>query len=495
MLEVTVFVCGAAVMILELVGARILAPYLGTSTVVWTGLIGVVLASLSGGYWWGGRLADRHPTARALSAIILVAAVLTGATVVAKFPLLEFLASQALGPRLAVLAATLLLFGPAAGTLGMVAPFAVRLALTDPARAGATAGRLYAVSTLGSIAGTFATGFYLIAALGNAAILLAVAAALLVLSLAVSRADWPAKAAGAALLAICALSLAGTEASLAAAGIVDADTAYGRLLVYQGLDPRTGRPVRALSTGPLRVQSSMFLDDPESLALSYTRFFDLGFSLVPQARRVLVLGGGGYSFPRYVLAKHLQAAVTVVELDPGVTALARQYFKLTDHPRLTIVHEDARTFCHRDSGPYDLIYLDAFGTDYAPPFHLVTREAMLRLKALLAPDGALFVNSIAAVTGEGSRLTRSLAATLATVFPEAALFPLDRPDQAHVPQNVVFLAGITPRPLPPANNEETRRFLDGRLPAAAYGEGGMVLGDDHAPVELMGVALWRDALR
>ncbi|KHK04203.1 fused MFS/spermidine synthase [Desulfovibrio sp. TomC] len=491
MLQLVVFGCGAAVMVLEIVGARILAPFLGTSIIVWTGLIGVVMASLSLGYWQGGRIADRHPTVRALSVVILLAAVLTAATAVTKALLLAFLAGHGLGPRLGVIAAALLLFAPAAGLLGMVSPFAVRLTLRDAATAGATAGRLYALSTLGSIVGTFAAGFVLVAALGSTTILLVTAGFLAALSLALSRTDIRAKVAVAGIILLCGLWLTAQDAMLAEAGIHDVDTAYGRVLVYQGMDPASGRPIRVMTTGPARYQSAMYPDAPDELALDYAHFFALGLEMAPSAPSVLIIGGGAYTFPRHVLAKRPQAVVTVVELDPGVTALASRHFGLAPHPGLTILHEDARMVINRSGGPYDLIYLDAFGTDYAPPFHLVTREAAMRLNAQLAPGGTVMVNAIGPIAGDGSRFIRSLAATFAAVFPDVALYALGRPDAAMAAQNVILVARNHPTPMPESKDSQLRRFLDQRLDPA-LGADGVVLTDEYAPVEWMCAWLFKN---
>jgi spermidine synthase len=482
MLELVVFCCGAAVMILEIVGARVLAPFLGTSIVVWSGLIGVVLASLAVGYWQGGRLADRRPSARVLSVIILLAAVLTAATAATKIPLLDYLVTRAAGLRLAVVAATLLLFAPAAGLLGMVAPFAVRLKLRDPATVGTTAGRLYALSTVGSIVGTFAAGFFLIAALGTTTLLLVVAAFLVAVSFAASRTEVKAKAAVVAVIALASLGLYAQNVVLVAAGVVDVDTTYGRVLIYQGLEPKTGRPIRVMTTGPTHFQSAIYPDAPDVLALDYARFFDLGFAMVPQARRVLVLGGGGYTFPRHALATHPQTSVTVVELDPGVTALATAYFALRPHPDLAIVHEDARVFLNRDEATYDLIYVDAFSTDYAPPFHLVTREAAEKMAARLAPDGAIIVNVIAPAAGMQARLPRALAATFASVFEEVSLYPLGKKGEETTPQNVMLVARKQATPFTPPQDAETRRLLGSKMDTPV-GSDALVLTDDYAPVE------------
>ena len=195
MLEIAVFLCGAVVMVIELTGSRVLAPYLGTSLVVWTSLIGIILASLSIGYWWGGRLADRRPEARLLGRIILLSAFATAFMALIKTFVLGFLQAQSGGLHTAAMSATLLLFAPPSILIGMVSPFAVRLKLEDTQTSGRTAGKLYAISTIGSISGTFLAGFVLIPGLGSTNILLLMAAVLALASLLVERSHGRIKAA------------------------------------------------------------------------------------------------------------------------------------------------------------------------------------------------------------------------------------------------------------------------------------------------------------
>jgi predicted membrane-bound spermidine synthase len=155
MLGVIVFLCGAVVMILEMVGSRILAPYLGTSIVVWTSLIGIILGCLSIGYWWGGQLADENPSYRSLSLIILLAGLFVATIALSKSYVLELLQRHAGTIHLGATLGTLLLFAPPSILLGMVSPYAVRLKMRDLRDSGRTVGNLYAISTMGSIFGTF----------------------------------------------------------------------------------------------------------------------------------------------------------------------------------------------------------------------------------------------------------------------------------------------------------------------------------------------------
>ncbi|MEW5771965.1 MAG: fused MFS/spermidine synthase [Thermodesulfobacteriota bacterium] len=488
MLELTVFSCGAAVMVLEMAGARILAPYLGSSLVVWSALIGVVLASLSAGYWWGGRLADRRPEPRLLSGLILLAALAVAATALSKTMLLGFLLDYASGPRLSAVLANLLLFAPAAALLGTVSPFAVRLALSSTDQAGRTAGRLYALSTAGSIAGTFLAGFVLLPAMGSTSLLFVVALALAATSLCAHRSRVLAPATAGGLILLLWAGMAAYDERLDQLGVHDRDTAYSRILVHQSRDPRNGRATRVMSTNPRHVQSAMYLDEPGELVLDYTRFFALAGRFAPRLERVLVLGGGAYSVPRRLLADHPGLAVDVVELDPGVTDLARRFFGLADAPGLTLFHEDGRTFINREHPPYDAVLVDVFDTHYAPPFHLATLEAVRRVRALLAEDGVVMVNCIAAREGPASALFRAQAATWAAAFPQVEAYALEAPDDASLVQNLVLVARPDPA-APPARaaSPDEARLLAGRFRPDP--DRTAPLTDEFAPVEQLALAL------
>lgn len=488
MLEIAVFVCGAAVMVLEMAGARILAPYLGSSLTVWSALIGVVLTSLSMGYWWGGRLADRRPEPRTLSGLILLAALAVAGAALSKTMLLDFLLGYASGPRLSAIAANLLLFAPAAALLGAVSPFAVRLALASADRVGATAGRLYALSTAGSIAGTFLAGFVLLPVMGSTSLLFLTALALVGASLCAARSRARLTAAAAALILALWAGMAGYGLHLERLGVHDQDTAYSRILVLQSRDSRNGRLTRVMATSPRRVQSAMYLDDPGELVLDYTRFFALAGRFAPRLERVLVLGGGAYTAPRRLLADHPGLAVDVVELDPGVTELARRHFGLAETPGLAIRHEDGRTFLNRAHPPYSAILVDVFDTHYAPPFHLATLEAVRRVRALLAEDGVALVNCIGALEGPASALFRAQAATWSAVFPRVEVFALEDPDAPGLVQNLILAARADPDAPPPRpRTPEEARLLAGRVRLDTGGAA--PLTDEFAPVEQLALAL------
>ncbi|ADW18988.1 Spermine synthase [Desulfobulbus propionicus DSM 2032] len=463
MLHCCIFLCGAALMIIELTGSRILAPFLGTSLVVWTSLIGIILASLSFGAWWGGVLADRSPRPNLLGRIVLMAAWSTAAIGLSKSWILEFL--QGTGNLHAVaITATVALFAPAAILLGMVPPFAVRLCLHDTDHTGRTAGSLYALSTIGSIVGTFLAGFVLIAWVGSTAILF-ITAAFLVL------ASWLAEPSNKAIkgvslflfllaIALCRLQ----DQRLEQLGFLDRDTPYNRVLVYTSKEEGTDRLMREMVTGPQGRQSAMYLDNPTELALPYTRFYRLIEHYHPTARRMLVLGGGGYSFPKYALARYPDLRIDVVELDPGITNLARTHFGLTDHPRLTIIEEDARTFLKKVDHPYDVILCDVFNSHYSIPFHLVTVEAIGLMHSALKADGVVLVNLLASTEGVSSRFYKALHATFRAAFPSVQAYAVVDPTDKHLWQNMLLVAGKGELSTNEPKDPSLRRMLTHALP-------------------------------
>jgi spermidine synthase len=489
MLEIAVFLCGAVVMALELSGSRVLAPFLGTSIIVWTSLIGVVLGSLSVGYWWGGRVADRRPEPKLLSRIILLAAMATLLVAGLKGVLLTFLQNRA-GLTVATLAATVLLFVPVSVLLGMVSPFAVRLRMEDARHSGRTAGNLYALSTVGSIAGTFAAGFWLTAAIGTTNLVLTLAGVLVAASFCVHWGDLPLKLAAAGLTGLAALGLSAYDSQLRSADIFDMDTPYQRVLVYNARNTETGERLRMLSTGPEGSQSAVDLEDPTRLALPYTRYYRLAGHFRPDLHNMLMLGGGGYSFPKYAMSRPNEFGgaprMDVVEIDPGVTAVAREYFGLKAMPGLTLHHDDARRFLNRMAAPggYQVALVDVFTSHLSVPFHLATRETAQALSRALDDNGVVLVNCISAAEGPKSRFYRALLATYRDVFPHVESFLLEPEDPTSL-QNIILAAFKSPAPpvLESGNPEYAAMLARRYLPPDTLPGDPPVLTDDFAPVD------------
>ncbi len=488
MLEIVSFICGGAVMVLEMAGARLLAPYLGTSIVVWTAMIGVVLASLSVGYWLGGRAGDKNPSARKLGLIIAGGAAFVLLASLAQSPILAGVASARWPLQVSAVVAAVLLFAVPGVLLGMVSPYIIQVRLLDypdKRRSSSVIGRFFALSTIGSIAGTFLGGYWLISWFGTKVILYVVAGVLALAALLVlprGRRLPAALVLGACMGGGAYTAMTATE-SLATG--IDFDTRYNHIRIQDGM--ADGHRARYLMTDPGSAQSGMRLDDPDSLLFDYTRHYAIGWHIKPDAEKFLMLGGGGYSVPKYLLRSNAQAAIDVVEIDPGITRAARDYFGLKDNDRLRIFHEDARVFLNRaamekDAARYDIVMGDTFTSNYNIPFHLGTVECAGRIKALLRDDGVFVCNIISAVTGSQGQVLRSIRAAFAEVFPQTHIFPVTYPLRPDAVQNVMLVALKTPRPIPLAWDAAMQAMLakEWKQPL----ERDVVpLTDDYAPVE------------
>ncbi len=467
-----VFIAGAVLLGLELAASRVLAPYFGSSLFVWGALIGVVLAGLSLGYWVGGAAADRYPAPRLLLGALVSASLLVLAIPYIDGWALERVVSWDPGPRADPLVATILLFGAPSVILGSVTPIAVRLRARSLERLGRTAGRLFAVSTAGSIAGTFATAFWLIPELGTDQLLASAAVALMLAAAAVAVAERAPVALAVALAAaglmtapVFALapeaggSLTGTQlqnwsplyrlqeeagrqtgdpgAASRDAGfrIVHAkDTRYHRLVVADDSGTRYLRFDNSF-------QSAMYLDDPFRTRFQYTDYLDLGLAYDPGARSVLFIGLGGGSAPKRMWRDFPELRLQAVELDPDVVRVAYRYFGLPRDDRLAVEVEDGRRYLARNRERWDVIVVDAFYSD-AIPFHLATREFLELARARLAPGGVVVTNVIGALAGDQSRLLRSMLRTYRAAFPTVAVHPvfLRGDSDPRTVRNVIFVA-------------------------------------------------------
>jgi spermidine synthase len=428
-------------MVLELVGSRVLAPYVGTSIVVWTSLIGIILGSLSIGYWQGGRISDRDPSFKALSAVIGTASLFIGIIPFAQLPIQEYLQEQVKNVFINAPLATIVLFAAPSMLLGMVSPYAVRLKMVTLADSGKTVGTLYAISTVGSIVGTFLAGYFLIAYLGTNKILLVLSLTLILTSiLADYRALWLVKLGLLFLLIAGLFSLHSHEAKMRQAGFIDTDTHYSRVRVFDKEDPVTGRPVRVMMTNPKETQSAMYLDRDDNLVFRYLRFFRLAAHFKADIKSALMIGSAGCSFPKDFLGRFAAARMDVVEIDEGMTELAIRYFNLRDDRRLSIIHEDGRTYLNRTEKRYDVIYSDAFNSFYSLPYQLTTVEAVRRMDGALNDDGMVMVNLISAIEGEEGKFLRALYRTFQSVFPQVYIFPVSDPHDGSEAQNIILIA-------------------------------------------------------
>ncbi len=461
-----VFISGALLMVLEMTGSRVLAPHLGTSIIVWTSLIGVVLAFLALGAFAGGRLADKRLSAKTLSAILLGASLSTACMALLHPFIASGIATSVSNLYFATLLAAIVLLAVPGFFFGMVSPYVIRLSLNSISTSGATIGRLYALSTAGSILGTFLGGFVLISFFGSTQILFGISVAMLLLSMLAFRQQGFVQLI--ILLPLCGVTVASSflGTPLAADGKPALiESPYNVLVVLQ--ERQGENPLRTLATDPGGYQSAMYVNDPTKLALQYTRFFRLGSFAAPHAKSVLMLGGGAYSVPKWLLTpksglNHEELQVDVVELDPAITQVAFDRFALPKDQRLNIFHEDARRFLNRNKKVYDLLFVDVFGSHYSVPFHMGTVEAAHEMRKAIAPKGALVMNVIGALKGRESLLFQSIYASLKTAFPSVHVFAVQNPNALEQGQNLMIVA------LPEKDEELEEAFI--QEAAFTYGE-------------------------
>lgn len=484
-LDIVVFICGAVVMIFEITGSRILSPFIGTSTYVWTSLIGVILAALSAGYWIGGRMADRRPDVKILAAAIVTAAGLIAVTIVAKEIVLSAISAASVGLEIKAVFAALILFAPASVALGFVTPYAVKLRMSSLGDAGKTVGRLYALSTIGSILGTFAAGFVMIPFVGSVRTLYIITGLLFVASLLLVPFALTRKNVG--VLGLLILGISTSEISRyvlwQTAGLIDIDTEYSRVQIFRSTDQRTQKPIQALAFDPYSTQSAMFTESDE-LVFEYTRFYHLIRAIKPNFQRTLMIGGAGYSFPKAYLANYPNASLDVVEIDPQMTEIAREYFRLRDDPNLRIFHEDGRVFLNRsDSAAYDAVLMDAFGSLFSVPYQLTTREAVQNIHRVLNDDGVIIFNLGSAIRGPASQFLQSEFRTYQEVFARVFLFKVnpDRPDEDL--QNLIVVACKTDCIPSSSSGDQLLDSLLARRYTAEFPLTLPTLTDDLAPVE------------
>ncbi len=435
-----VFVASFCTLVLEILAGRILAPYIGVSLYTWTSIIGVVLAGISLGNYAGGKVADRFPRHSTLGIILA----LGGLSSLSILPLIQIATSATVPGLIAkiVFLTTAIFFLPSF-ILGMVSPVVVKLTLKDLSRTGTDVGKIYAFSTLGSIVGTFATGFYLIQAMGTRLIVLVVGVILLVMAVVfggllrarrISLVCLVVLLLAVAILAPARLAMAyncfgngdpncftrsisdGIEQTLDSGCL--RETSYYCIKVYPEEFGGGGRNVQVLALDHL-VHSYTSLEDPTYLKYSYIKVYAELMDYVAQRKpdfSALFIGGGGYTMPKYAEVVYPQSRLEVMEIDPGVTEVAYEKLGLKPDTRIVTYNFDARLMLMQLNGrsSYDLVFGDAFN-DLSVPYHLTTREFGEMVRDILTEDGIYMVNVIDKL--RGGQFLRAFVTTLKRVFP------------------------------------------------------------------------------
>lgn len=425
--NIIVFIASFCTLVIELVAGRIMAPYVGVSLYTWTSIIGVVLAGISIGAYLGGWIADRYPRSSTLGWLLFF----SGLGAFSISPLTNLVGGAQFQTSLMsrILLITAIVFFVPSCLLGMISPVVVKLTLKNLEKTGNIVGKIYAFSTLGSILGTFATGFFLISWMGTRSILLTMGIILIVSAL-IFGSFFRSKKALALFFLFLFLSaflpILGLRVYAAAKpGELSFPTSpfkslkafynyafkppleeeayffkesnYYAIKLKKSIKGSNGNSLESLVLDHL-VHSYTDLKDPFYLEYEYIRVYEEMVRWQVKKRRslkTLFLGGGGYTFPRFIDAKYPKAEIDVVEIDPEITRVARKYLGISENSKIHTFNEDGRWFVMncRERGTYDFIFGDAFN-DLSIPYHLTTKEFAMQLKGLLKPDGVLMANVI-----------------------------------------------------------------------------------------------------
>ena len=460
------FFLSGAVLVMEILAARLLAPVVGLSLETYTAIIGVVLGGISAGHAIGGRIADRWPWRNVLGPCV----VLGGLFALAIVPVTLMLGAGVAHPSVgdAIVLAFAAFFMPTA-ILSAASPIIMRARIHDLDQSGRTVGSLSAASTAGALAGTFLTGFVLVVSFPTTRILYWLSAMLILAGLVLL----PRRTTlGGALL----VTLAVTAATLAeiVPSPCDAETPYYCAKVRVARDDSSARILQLDRLS----HSYVDLDDPSRLGFRYQRVVASvldGIRPAPEPARVLHIGGGGFSFPRYIAATRQGSTNRVLELDPDLPEFAARRLDFADAPAVSRTGDARTALGGAEEAVYDLVVADAFGS-LDPPWHLATVETAKLVRRTLAAGGVYAVNIVDAST---FGFLRAEVATLQEVFPHVSVVMAPRA-RRESPSNTIIVAST--RPVTFTVAPEDGRVLDERE-VDELARDGQVLTDNFAPVE------------
>lgn len=499
----TVFITGAAVLIVEVAAVRVLTPIFGGSIYVLSSVLTVILLALSIGYFVGGRIADRHPNPYPLYLIIAGSGLLLLLLTITSQSVLSD-TGTIFSPLLGPLIFSLLLFFVPACLLGMDSPYVITLLshYKNAAQTGRFAGTTFFWSTLGSISGSIAAGFWLIPSIGVTTTIISVSLFLIILGISapfllttINTTTWD------KVWPIISIVIIVVTLFALAWYIRDVDTLPENVILeYDGLYSRIrveefnlGTPTKPLTLRALRRDtnnsSASYLENTDFVH-AYTQFADLYDTLVDNPKTLLVLGGGAYTIPRHLVAHDAHLEIEVVEIEPTLFALAQSHFGLSDVSRITNHVSDARVFLDANEKEFDVIFTDTMASDHNIPFHLTTLEYYESLRRALAPEGVVISNYIGTIDPDPESLTARIYHTLQHVFTHVDMYQVTERDYRE-PQNIMFISYNTPEPKTApeyiiSQDESSSTLADLGIDTKIFNTNTpLLLTDDHAPVEYL----------
>ena len=439
--EIIIFIVDAICMILELIASRVLSPYFGNSNIVWTSVIGIILLSSSIGNYIGGKIADKENKEKTLKLLIMWSAMFIMVIPFIQEIILPLISTKVQNIKIGAIISTIILFFIPSLLMGAITPIILKLKIINIENAGKSTGKITAIATIGGIFGTFIGGFLLIPNIGSVYILYILAIVLVIVSLFVKfKIKEKNTIIAIAVIIISSIFMFVSIKSNNESGVnvlenetgqtVSLDTQYGRVLIYNGSVKK--EPVRVLNIDS-GYESATYTNEDKvnELVFEYTKLYNLMFESNIEINDTLLIGGAGYSYPKYYISHYPNKRMDVVEIDGDITEIAKKYFfldklikdyKLEENNRLNLITEDGRVYLNNNTKKYDAILNDAF-SGKSPAKTLTTKEAVSKIKKSLNENGLYLTNIISSVEGENSKFIKAEVNTLKKYFKNVYVIP------------------------------------------------------------------------
>ena len=481
-LEITVFLSGALTMMLELIAARVLSPYVGSSNLIWTTIIGIMLISMSIGYWFGGKIADKNKEndVKILSNYLLISAIATSIIPILEVVFIRVLSQLSSNLILVAIICATVTFGIPSFLLATVSPIAVKIKNNSMDHVGATSGKISSLSTIGSIFGTFFAGFILIPNLGVRNIILGCSILLWILSVYLfNKKDKKYYILMIVeLLIIIGLNLLGGYLFQIKNSEItkDIDSEYSRIWVTNLNVGETTYKTLQVDTG----LESYINQETGEMGATYLYYYDLFEYYNKEANDALMIGGAAYTYPMHYLKKYENKTIDVVEIDETMMQIAEEEFGLDkNNPNLGLITQDGRSYLNYNEKKYDTVFIDAFKGLNAP-FELTTYEAMQKVYDSLNENGIVITNIISSLEGNDADFIKYEYSTYKAVFDNVKVFQVNTNHANDQEQNLI-LVGIKGNENININKEEEyNALLSNEI--KDFMSDKPIVTDDYAPI-------------
>ena len=481
-LEITVFLSGALTMILELIAARVLSPYVGSSNLIWTTIIGIMLTSMSIGYWFGGKMADKNKEndIKILSNYLLISAIATSIIPILEVVFIDVLSQLSSNLIFVAIICATVTFGIPSFLLATVSPIAVKIKNNNMDHIGATSGKISSLSTIGSIFGTFFAGFILIPNLGVRNIILGCSILLWILSVYLfNKKDKKYYILMIVeLLIIIGLNILGGYLFQVRNPEItrDVDSEYSRIWVTNLDVGETTYKTLQVDTG----LESYINQETGEMGATYLYYYDLFEYYNKEANDALMIGGAAYTYPMHYLKKYENKTIDVVEIDEKMTQIAEEEFGLDkNNPNLGLITQDGRSYLNYNEKKYDTVFIDAFKGLNAP-FELTTYEAMQKVYNSLDENGTVITNIISAIEGDDADFIKYEYSTYKAIFDDVKVFQVNPNNSDDEEQNLILVGIKRNGNINTDKEKEYGELLNNEI--KDFTSDKPVITDDYAPI-------------